>query len=298
MTKKFLLFLISVFVLFTLVHTVSAFDIPSKPQNFVNDYANILSAEDRNSLETRTLDIEGQTSNEVAIVIIPSLDGDTVENVAQNIFTKWGIGKKDKNNGVLLLITIAERKTRIHTGYGVEGDLTDLETSYIQSEIIAPAFRENNYYLGINNALGKIVESLGGSNIVPENYSSSQKSGISFEFFIFAFIILQWIIAILRRSKSWWGGGVLGVIIGGAIWIFGSLSLAFSIILFLFLTIFGLGLDFLVSRTYQKVKDKGGHYPWWIGGGGGGGGFGGHGGGGFGGFGGGFSGGGGSSGRW
>lgn len=277
-------------------HTSSAFDIPSKPQNFINDYASILSAKDKNSLEVIISNFEKQTSNEIAVVIIPSLDGDTVENVAQNIFTKWGIGKKDKNNGVLLLIAIAERRTRIHTGYGVEGDLTDLATSYIQSEIMAPAFRENNYYLGINNALGKIMGSLAGNNIIPQGYSENKKSGMSFEFFIFAFIILQWIIAILGRSKSWWGGGVLGALIGGGIWIFGSLSFIFSIILFFSLIIFGLGFDFFVSRTYQKIKNSGGHFPWWIGGGGMGGG-GSH-GGGFGGFGGGFSGGGGSSGRW
>lgn len=294
MIKKFLFFLIPIFAFFIGAQASSAFDIPNKPQNFVNDYASILSAADKNSFENKISNFEKQTGNEIAIIIIPSLDGDTVENVAQNIFAKWGIGKKDKNNGILLLVAMAERRTRIHTGYGVEGDLTDLATSYIQSEIVAPAFQAGDYYSGINGALDKIMESLGGNDIVPEGYSAPKKSGISFEFIIFVFIALQWIVAILGRSKSWWGGGVLGALIGGAIWLFGSLSFLSSILLFLFLIIFGLGLDFFVSRTYQKVKNSGGHFPWWIGGGG----FGGRGGGGFGGFGGGFSGGGGSSGRW
>jgi uncharacterized protein len=289
-----LLFSLILFGFFTSTPRSLAFNIPDKPQNFVNDYADVLNVGDKNALENKISNFEKQTTDEIAVVIIPSLDGDTIENVAQNIFSKWGIGKKYKNNGVLLLVAMAEHKTRIHTGYGVEGDLTDLATSYIQSEIITPAFREGNYYSGIDGALDKIIESLGGNNIVPENYSDSQKSGISFEYFIFAFFLLQWIIAILGRSKSWWGGGVLGAVIGGAIWIFGSLSLTFSVILFFVLIIFGLGLDFFVSRTYQKVKNSGGHYPWWIGGGG----FGGRSGGGFGGFGGGFSGGGGSSGSW
>ena len=147
--KKFL-FLVSVLIFFVGAHTSLAFDIPERPQSFVNDYANILSVADKTSLETKISDFEKQTSNEIAVVIIPSLDGDTVENVAQNIFTKWGIGKKDKNNGVLILIAMTERKTRIHTGYGVEVDLTDLATSYIQSEILTPAFRQNNYYAGID----------------------------------------------------------------------------------------------------------------------------------------------------
>ncbi|MCX6751573.1 MAG: TPM domain-containing protein [Candidatus Nomurabacteria bacterium] len=291
--KKFL-FLVSVLSFFVLAHLSLAFDVPNRPQSFVNDFTNTLSAGDKNSLETKISDFEKQTSNEIAVVIIPSLDGDTVENVAQNIFTKWGIGKKDKNNGVLILVAMAEHKTRIHTGYGVEGDLTDLATSYIQSEIMTPAFRENNYYSGINGAVDKIIENLGGNNIVPEGYSGTEKSGgIDFEFIIF--FALQWIIAILARSKSWWGGGVLGALIGGGIWLFGSFSLFSSIFLFVFLIIFGLGLDFFISRKYQAVKNSGGHFPWWIGGGGFGGG---KSGGGFGGFGGGFSGGGGSSGSW
>ena len=296
--KKFLFltpFLLSL-SFFTLAHTSLAFDIPSKPQSFVNDYTNTLSAGDKNALENKISDFEKKTTNEIAIVIIPSLDGDTVENVAQNIFRKWGIGKKDKNNGVLILIAMAEHKTRIHTGYGAEGDLTDLATSYMQSEIMAPLFREGNYYVGIDETVDKIIESLNGNNIVPEGYSVQEKTGgISFEFLIFCFIALQWIIAILGRSKSWWGGGVLGALIGGGIWIFGSLSFLFSVILFFSLIISGLGLDFFVSRKYQQIKNSNGHFPWWIGGGGFGGGKSGS---GFGGFGGGFSGGGGSSGSW
>ena len=292
--KKFVLF-ISLLVFFVGASRSLAFDIPVKPQGFVSDYAGILSAENKNALENKISNFEKQTSNEIAVVTIPSLDGDTVENVAQNIFTKWGIGKKDKNNGVLILVAIAEHRTRIQTGYGVEGDLTDLATSYIQSEIMTPAFRQNDYYAGLSGAVDKIIESLGGNNIVPEGYSSSNKSSTDWSFLFFlGFIVLQWIISILARSKSWWGGGVLGAVVGGIIWFMGFFSLIVSAILFVFLIILGLGLDFIVSRAYQKAKDRGTRFPWWIGGGGLGGGSGG----GFGGFGGGMSGGGGSSGSW
>lgn len=293
--KKFV-FLIPIVVFFLGAYTSLAFDVPLRPQSFVNDFTNTLSIEDKTSLETKISNFEKQTTNEIAIVIIPSLDGDTIENIAQNIFTKWGIGKKDKNNGVLILVAMAEHKTRIHTGYGVEGNLTDIGTSYIQSEIMTPAFRGSNYFSGINGAVDKIIEALSGNNIVPENYSTSKESeGISFEFIVFIFFVLQWVVAILGRSKSWWGGGVLGALIGGGVWLFGSLSVISSGLLFLFLIIFGLGLDFFVSRKYQAVKSAGGHFPWWIGGGGFGGGSNS---GGFGGFGGGMSGGGGSSGSW
>ncbi|MBI3888850.1 TPM domain-containing protein [Candidatus Nomurabacteria bacterium] len=291
--KKFI-FLVFAFVFFVGATKGLAFDILARPQNFVNDYAGVLSAESKNALESKISNFEKQTTDEIAVVTIPSLDGDTVENVAQDIFTKWGIGKKDKNNGVLILVAISEHKTRIQTGYGVEGDLTDLATSYMQSEIMAPAFRQNDYYSGLSGAVDKIIESLNGGNVVPEGYSSSKKSNTDWSFIFFLmFIVLQWVIAILGRSKSWWGGGVLGAAIGGIIWFLGLFSFTISAVLFAFLIIFGLGLDFIVSRAYQNAKSKGTRVPWWFGGGGPGGGSGG-----FGGFGGGMSGGGGSSGGW
>lgn len=290
---KKLLFFSSLFLLFFIVQVSLAFDISNKPKSFVNDFTDTLSAQDKDSLESKISNFEKETSNEIAVVIIPSLDGDTVENIAQNIFTKWGIGKKGKDNGVLILIAMAEHKTRIHTGYGVEGDLTDLGTSYIQSEIMAPAFREGNYFSGIDKTLDKIIESLRGNNIVPEGYESKKGFKMSWEYIlVIIFVALQWVIAILRRSKSWWGGGVLGAVVGGVIWYFAAFSLFFSIFIILFLIAFGLGLDYFVSRTYQKAKDSRKIFPWWIGGGHGGSGEG------FGGFGGGFSGGGGSSGSW
>lgn len=279
--------------------TSSAFSVPEKPAKSVNDYSGTLSEEEINSLEKKISAFEKETSNEIAVVIIPSLDGDVIENVAQEIFTTWGIGKVEKNNGVLLLVAMEEHKTRIHTGYGVEGDLTDLATSYIQSEVMTPFFREEKYFEGINGALDKMIAALGGTNVVPEDYSAGggNNSGIDFEFiFIFIFFALQWMAAILGRSKSWWAGGVVGGLIGGGIWFFAGLSLILSISLFILLIIFGLGFDFLVSRSYQKAKSAGKVFPWWIGGGGGFGG--GSSSGGFGGFGGGSSGGGGSSSSW
>src|SRR3989344_1997451 len=230
-------FKLKIIVLFSVFIPVSllAFTIPAKPSTYVNDYAGMLSPDQVATLETKLENYEKQTTNEIAVVTIPSLDGDVIENVAQDIFTKWGIGKKDKDNGVLLLISFADRKTRIQTGYGVEGDLTDIGTSYIQSDIITPAFRNGDYFSGIDGAIDKIIQALGGSNIVPEGYSNFQVSGINLEFIlILGFILLQWFGAILARSKSWWLGGVIGGGLGGLIWYFALVSIIPSIILFIF----------------------------------------------------------------
>ena len=273
-----------------------AFTVPEKPTGFVQDYAKILNAEQASSLEGKLEAYEKQSTNEIAVVTIDSLDGDVIENVAQDIFTKWGFGKKDKNNGVLLLISVTDRKTRIHTGYGVEGYLTDLGTSYIQSDIITSAFREGKYSEGINGAVDKMIESLSGTQIVPENYYKFSNLKVNWDFvFFIVFVVIQFLIAILARSKSWWLGGVFGGILAIVFILFFGLILALAIPIFIILVLLGLFFDYSVSKAYKKHKDNGTNPPWFIGGGGFGGG--GH-SGGFGGFGGGFSGGGGSSGRW
>ena len=82
-----------------------AFTVPERPTGFVQDYAKILSLDQVGALESKLESFERNTTNEIAVVTIPSLDDDVIENIAQEIFTKWGIGKKDKNNGVLLLIS-------------------------------------------------------------------------------------------------------------------------------------------------------------------------------------------------
>lgn len=271
--------------------TILAFAIPQKPTGFIQDYARILSPEQVSGLEQKLENYERSSTNEIAVVTIDSLDGDSIENVAQEIFTTWGIGKKGKDNGVLLLISLSDRKTRIQTGYGVEGVLTDIGTSYIQSDIIRPAFRNNDYYGGINSALDKMIEALGGSDIVPSDYSQSNRSTFPWEYILFIFIFfMQVITSILARSKSWWGGGVLGGIAGVAIWHFFISSIILAIPTTIVLILFGLLIDYLVSSSYHRARALGG-YPWWMSGG--------HGGGrGFGGFGGGGSGGGGSSSSW
>lgn len=275
-----------------------AFVVPDRPTSFVEDYAGVLSGEEKSLLATKVSDFEKNTTNEIAIVIIQSLDGDAIENVAQEIFTKWGIGKKDKNNGVLLLVSLTDRKTRLHTGYGVEGDLTDIGTSYIQSEVVAPAFREGRYFDGIKGAVDKMIEALGGANIVPEDYSIKNLPRFPLDFIFIMFIVLSQIVtSILARSKSWWGGGVLFGIIGLIIWHFLIYSILLAIPLVVVLIGLGLVFDYFVSKAYSERKNTG-SYPWWFGGGRGGGSSGFGGGGGFGGFGGGMSGGGGSSGRW
>ena len=261
-----------------------------KPSGYVNDYAGVLTAEERGSLEAGLSAFEQETSNEVSIVVINSLQEDTIENFAVELFQAWKIGKKSKDNGILILVAKEDRKMRIEIGYGLEGALTDSQAYWIIENKMKPAFQRDDFYSGLAGAVDSIKTATKGE-YVPSAESRKISWDAGIEFFIFlGFIILQVLFAAVASSKSWWLGGVLGAIIGAGLWfVFGWMM---GLIAIAVLTPLGLLFDFLASSSYQKARAKG-HNPWWYGGFGGGGS-----GGGFGGFGGGGSGGGGASGSW
>lgn len=291
---KFFVKIFSIIILAAVCgQNVLAYSNPGQPTGFVNDYAALFSANEKTALEEKLVSFEKESSNEISVVTIASLDGDTIENFAVKLFADWGIGKKDNDNGVLILVARDDRQMRIEVGYGLEGALTDAQSFWIIKNIMTPKFQAGDFYGGIDGAVDKIISATQGE-YVPET-TNSETSGDVWEsiigFGIFFFIFLA---SILGRSKSWWAGGVLGGIAGIIIGLIKGFVLL-GIISLVILIPAGLLFDFIVSKQYQAGKKRG-HIPWWIGGSGrgGGSGFGG----GFGGFGGGMSGGGGASGRW
>lgn len=272
---------------------VSAYSSPGMPTGYVNDFAGVLSAQAKQQIELRLSSLDASTSAQVSVVTIKSLDGDTIENYANKLFEEWGIGQKGKDNGVLLLVSVEDREMRIEVGYGLEGALTDAESSWVIRDKITPRFKEGNYDQGVIDGVEGILTAAS-EDLVPISIEKTFETSAgfmenAFPALIFGFMALQWMWAILARTKSWWLGGVIGAVAGVIFWGLTGLIL---------LGLFGLLLDWLVSKEYKKSTETG-HYPWWIGGKSGfGGGFSGGRSGGFGGFGGGRSGGGGSSGRW
>ena len=278
----------------TIPIVASAYTNPGMPRGYVNDFAGMLQPQERVQLEQKIASFASSTSNEIAVVTIKSLDGDTIENYAVRLFADWKIGKTKKDNGVLLLIARDDRKMRIEVGYGLEGALTDIQSNDIIANDLAPNFKAGNYYAGVDAAVRDIMAATQG-----EYTSSAQDTramNALFDYWYFIPLVFVWLASILGRSKSWWAGGVLGGIIGVIIGLIKGF-LFIGVVSIGILIPFGLIFDFFVSKSYDKYKSGGGIPPWWLGGGGGShGGFGG--GGGFGGFGGGRSGGGGSSGDW
>ena len=275
---------------------VTAYTSPGQPTGLVNDFAGVLTATERQSLEQKLSDFEKQTSSEIAVVTIKSLGGDTIENYAVKLFEEWGIGKKGKDNGILLLVSKNDRQMRIEVGYGLEGALPDSVAVSIISNILRPAFRQNDYAGGLSRGVDAIIQATKGEYTAPP---APKNSALPWQidpmFIIFAVVAaIQWFIAIMARSKSWWLGGVFGFLAGLILtWFFGFFFV--GLLGMVLLAPLGLWLDYTVSRRYEAAEALGGHIPWYLGGPrGGSGSFGGD----FGGFGGGRSGGGGGSGSW
>ena len=281
-------------IIFLIPLIVLAYQNLGTPKGFINDFAGMLTAEQKQALETKISSFEKDTSNELVVVTIPNLAGDTIENFAVKLFEDWKIGKKNKDNGALLLIARDDRQMRIEVGYGLEGSLTDAQSFWIIQNVLKPAFQKGDFYGGINSGIDNIISITKGEFRPDVNSNSSKGFSVNSIFFMIwgSWILFVWLGSILARSKSWWGGGVAG---GAIALIIGLVfTLLFALVSAVILIPLGLWLDYVVSRKYKVVKETGQPLPWWIGGRGGSS----NDGGGFGGFGGGGSGGGGSSESW
>lgn len=128
----------------------------------VHDEAKVLSHETADLLESQLIKYKDSTSNEIAILIVPSLDGEVLEQYSLRVAEKWKLGDKDKDNGVLLLIAVEDHKMRIEVGYGLEGVLTDALCNRIIRNEIAPAFRKDDYDGGVTAAIDAIKKGIGG----------------------------------------------------------------------------------------------------------------------------------------
>lgn len=284
-----------------LARSVNAFAFPA-PAGFVNDFAGVLTPEQKQTLEASLTDYEKTSGNEIAVALIKSLAGDTVENIAVRVFEEWKIGKKGKDNGILFLAAIEDRKMRIEVGYGLEPLLTDAEAGDIIRNAVAPEFKTANYAAGITRGIEAIKEQLSQDPQTVTAKRAAGGAGLWVWIVIFSFFFLQMLFvyfsAFLARSKSIWLGGIVGGLIGLVVGAFMASMLAGLISAGLFGGL-GLLLDWHLSRRYTILKKAGKPTDWWHTAGGFWGGSGGKSsGGGFGGFGGGSSGGGGGSGSW
>lgn len=129
-----------------------------KPTGRVNDFAGVLDASVEGEIDQLLADLERRTSSEVAVAVVTSLDGMSVEEYANRMFKAWGVGQAKQDNGVLVLVAPSEREMRIEVGYGLEGVLPDGLAGEIIRERFTPRFRDNDYAGGIRDGVRRVVE--------------------------------------------------------------------------------------------------------------------------------------------
>ena len=168
-----------------------ALDVPPLTGRVV-DLAHVLPADVAASLTNDLEAHETKTSNQVAVLILPSLEGEPLESFSHRVGTTWKLGQKGTENGVLLLIALRERKIRIEVGYGLEGTLTDLRSSHIIRQEIVPRFRSGDLPGGIAAGVQAILGTIEGTYKAEEVLSGHARSGqepTAFQYVIIGIVV-------------------------------------------------------------------------------------------------------------
>ena len=205
--------LLSILFLCGLAGNVSAELSFPKLSGRVVDSANMIGPAVTQQLNSLLASHEAASQNQVVVVTVPDLQGYPIEQFGYQLGRHWGIGQKDKNNGVLFIIAKQERKLRIEVGYGLEGDLTDAIASNIISTRISPAFKRGQFDAGVIAGTTAIIEALGGEYAMGRttNSTAKVKPGWNFLLFILFFFIFP---SIFGRSR-FLGGLFLGGLLSG-----------------------------------------------------------------------------------
>jgi uncharacterized protein len=144
-----------------LVAAAAAQQIPSRPASYVVDLANVVDADSESRLNTYLGELERKTTAQMVVLTVPTADGD-VADLAVRTFKKWQLGDKDKDNGVLIVVAVQDRRAKIEVGYGLEPVLTDAFTGRIGREVFAPHFKQGNYGAGLYEGVLVLANKIAG----------------------------------------------------------------------------------------------------------------------------------------
>jgi uncharacterized protein len=194
----------------------AALDFPPLTGRMV-DEAGILSPDTQEKLTALLAEHERQTGNQVVVATLKSLRGTTIEDYGYRLGRAWGIGKKDKNNGALIIVSPSTHDVRIEVGYGLEGTLTDAQSVLIIQNVMLPAFRKGDYDSGVLNGTLVTLQALGGqpSTSPPQDFQSLQRDagdgGAGFHIPVIFIVIVLW----LLFGRFFWPLFFLGGMFGG-----------------------------------------------------------------------------------
>ena len=231
--KKSLKVTTFIFLIISLLATnVALADIPERPNCLVSDYANVLNTAQRQEMEQRLRDLDDSTGNQIVVVTLTDLEGYDIADYATQLGRKWGVGHKDKNNGVVIVVkiktTFSKGQAFIAPGYGLEGVLPDATCKRIVENEMIPHFKQNDYCGGINAALDVIIP------IVKGEYSYKDYDDDTVGIVLIVVFFIVFVMVVIWASKHsggttyssggtstsgpvFWGGSL-----GGSSWSGGS----------------------------------------------------------------------------
>jgi uncharacterized protein len=195
MNFKKILFLFPILFLFSKIYPL---EIPERPLGRVSDYAKILRPEEVSTLEAILSNYERETSNQIVIAIFNSLEGWEIEDFSIRLAEKWKIGQKGRDNGIIILVALSERKIRIEVGYGLEGAVPDITARDIIDRKIVPYFKKSDYFNGLREGVDSLIKAIGGEYKV-----EGGKEGIMTP--LLAFLIILVIFGILYLNERFYG---------------------------------------------------------------------------------------------
>jgi uncharacterized protein len=200
--KFFLLIVFSFFFLFSSLGLASVIP-PATYDFYVNDYVGLLDGEKKEYIIENSKQLYELTGAQIVVVTIDTIGDQVLEEVSLDLLRNWGIGSKEKNNGVLMLIAVDDRKSRIEIGYGLEGALPDGKTGWIQDEYMIPWFAQGDYGTGIINGykvlLSEVYSEYGlldeqGQLDLPLTYDEYDYKDIKFPWGKFFFYLLIFLV--------------------------------------------------------------------------------------------------------
>jgi uncharacterized protein len=155
--------LLAVFIASILARAAFALEVPPPPTQWVTDRAGVLSASDLQALNEKLRAFEQRSGAQFIIYILPSLEGDSLEDFTIRAAERWKVGQKKYDNGLILFVFVEDRKLRVEVGYGLEGAITDAYSSRVLRNTIAPAFQRGDYSGGLNTAADQLIARIEGT---------------------------------------------------------------------------------------------------------------------------------------
>ena len=208
----------------------------------VTDLSGILTVEQKNQMSHKLARLEQSKGSQLAVLILPSTQPETIESYSMRVVEQWQLGRKTVDDGVLLLIATADRKLRIEVGYGLEGAIPDLLAKRIIDEHISPAFRQGDFFIGISSGINALEKLIQGETLPEPAFTRSSNSSSSSGLLpIHIIVLFTFIASILKLFLNRYLTLVISAGSAALISYYLSQSIPVAIFAFIFISLFSLG---------------------------------------------------------